>query len=72
MEIGTLNSHEIGHFTTGPKMSWSQGFPITIGSSLDPTLCLTNHSCDPNIMRVNVGKYTAVFAGKDIQRDEEV
>ena len=73
MESSTMNTHEISHFTVDSETSlWHSGRPETIGSALDPTLVLFNHSCDPNVIRINLGKATIVYATRDIKEDKEV
>ena len=72
MEVCTMNSHEIGHYLCQSESAWYNGSTVVIGSSLEPTLVLLNHSCDPHIIRINVGRATVVFAARDIKEDEEV
>ena len=67
-----MNAHEIGHFRAEKGEPWYQGHPITVGSAVEPTLVLLNHSCDPNINRINIGRCTVVVAAKDIEKDEEI
>lgn len=74
MEVASMNSHEVGHFiassATDPWFRGSAG--RAIGSSLETSLVLLNHSCDPNILKVNVGRASVVFAARDIRTDQEV
>ena len=72
LEVVTMNAHEIGHFRAEKDDSWYMGYPITVGSAVEPSLVLLNHSCDPNINRINVGRATVAVAAKDIEKDEEV
>lgn len=43
-----------------------------LGSGLYTTAALFNHSCDPNIMRVNVGRRMVSVACRDILPGQEV
>ena len=43
-----------------------------IGISINPSLALINHSCDPNTIRCNLDKNTILVAGQHIQRGEEI
>lgn len=72
LEVVTMNNHEVGHFRAEGSDPWYLGQPLSLGSSVEPTLVLLNHSCDPNITRINIGRATVAIAAKDIEKDEEV
>jgi hypothetical protein len=72
MDVCTLNVHEIGEYQTTDYDTSLSGDILTIGSALEPSLVLLNHSCDPHIIRINVGRATMVFAARDIKVDCEV
>lgn len=72
MEVSSMNAHEIGHFECGANSPWYEGRPKDIGASLEPTLVLFNHSCDPNIIKVNLGNVTVAIASRKIREGEEV
>ena len=56
-----------------PALSpWTQGQTRPVGVALEPTLVLLNHSCDPNMVRVNRGAATIAFAARNIARGEEI
>ena len=56
-----------------PALSpWTQGQTRPVGVALEPTLVLLNHSCDPNMVRVNRGAATIAFAARNIGRGEEI
>lgn len=65
MEVATLNAHEIAVCGRGQLVR-------DVGQAVEPTFVLTNHSCDPSILKVNVGSATAAFACRDIKEGEEV
>jgi hypothetical protein len=73
MEVASMNNHEIGHLRTSEADSpWHSGRHAAIGCAIEPTLCLFNHSCDANVVRINLGKATLLYAAKDIKEDQEV
>lgn len=44
----------------------------SLGSGLYPTAALFNHSCDPNLVRTNIGRKMISVAARDIGKGEEV
>ena len=72
MEVASMNSHEIGQVECGVGESWMVGQTRPIGCALEPTLVLLNHSCDPTMIRVNLGSSTICFASRDIRAGEEI
>ena len=49
-----------------------EGSVESIGTSLEPTMDLINHSCDPSIVRYNFGTHIVAVALKDIDEGQEV
>ena len=45
---------------------------IPNGVSINPGIALFNHSCDPNMSRIQNGKYTIGIANRTIQKNDEV
>jgi len=72
MEVATMNAHEIGQMEAVGEESWLVGQTKPVGCALEPTLVLLNHSCDPSLLRVNVGTSTLCFASRDLVKGEEV
>ena len=72
MEVATMNSHEIGVVQCPPGHSWMLGQTRAVGCALEPTMVLLNHSCDPNMVRVNIGHNTVAFAARNIKKGEEI
>lgn len=72
MEVATMNAHEIGQMEARGEDSWLVGQTRPVGCALEPTLVLLNHSCDPTLLRVNVGTSTLCFASKDLVKGEEI
>ena len=46
--------------------------PTTIGCGIHPTLAFFNHSCHPNVVKVQQGRRTVVLAARRIRAGEEV
>lgn len=69
MEVSTFNAHEVGFASKNGNVVASID---PIGCSLEPTLVLLNHSCDPNVIRVNNGRDTLMFACRNIAEGEEI
>ena len=72
MEVATMNSHEIGVMECVSGQGWMTAQTVGVGCSLEPTLVLLNHSCDPTLLRVNVGTTTLAFASRNIKKGEEI
>jgi len=67
------NTHEIHTLNTPTMERWSPMAEMkAIGAGLYPTAALFNHSCDPNIIRCNVGRKMISVASRDIQPGEEI
>ena len=52
--------------------SWPSAQVEAVACALEPTLVLLNHSCDPNMIRVNSGNTTLALAGRNISAGEEI
>ena len=72
MAVASLNCYAIGLFQAAPDQPWHTGVPITLGSTYQPSMALLNHSCDPNMIRYNVGRASILVASRDILKDQEV
>jgi len=72
MEVATMNSHEVGLLEASGDNNWLMGQTKAVGCSLDPSLVLLNHSCDPSIIRVNIGTSTVCYANRDLKAGAEV
>ena len=72
MEVATMNSHEVGVMECPSGESWMTAQTVGVGCSLEPTLVLLNHSCDPTLLRVNSGHTTVAFASRNIKKGEEI
>ncbi len=71
-----MNCHQIGHLraTTGADddVYWHAASPASVGCALNPSVSLMNHSCDPVVTKINVGKKTLVYASRDLKEGQEV
>ena len=45
---------------------------VSIGQVIRPSMAMFNHSCDPNMVRVDRGRYVIAAASTAIQAGEEV
>jgi len=72
MEVATMNAHEIGQMEVEGETNWLLAQTKPVGCALEPTLVLLNHSCDPTLLRVNIGTATLCFASRDLAAGEEV
>ena len=73
MNVASTNAVEIASFNVKKdSASWMEGQIIPNGVSINPVIALLNHSCDPNITRVQNGRCTMAIANRTIQEDEEV
>ena len=67
------NTHEIHHLVTPTLDKWSpQGELRQLGAGLYSTAALFNHSCDPNIVRCNVGRAMVSVTSRQIKMGEEI
>ena len=72
MEVASMNSHEVGVVECPASSPWMAGQTRPVGVALEPSLVLLNHSCDPSMLRVNVGTATVAFASRNIVLGEEI
>ena len=67
------NTHEIHHLVTPTRDRWSPLAELQqLGAGLYSTAALFNHSCDPNIVRCNVGRSMVSVTSRVIRRGEEI
>ena len=67
-----MNCHEIGRYTVPKGCTLMEGSVKAMGTSLEPCMDLMNHSCDPAVLRYNVGNSLVAVALRDIEEGEEV
>ena len=70
LEVVLYNGQDISQ-----ALAWSteKGVKVSsIGTSLNSTLALFNHSCAPNTARANIGSSTLIVATEDIRKGQEV
>jgi len=73
LNAAPANTHEVHQLATPCLDRWSSMAKCEgLGSGLYPTAALFNHSCHPNIMRVNVGRRMVSVACRDILPGQEV
>ena len=72
MNVASTNSIEVGLFQVDPDKSALEGRVDLVGSSLDVSLGLLNHSCDPNTIRFNSNGRVVLMANRTIAEGEEV
>ncbi len=65
INVQSFNTHSIRELTE--NFTWEK-----IGISINPSLALVNHSCDPNTIRCNLNKNTILVAGQHIKQGEEI
>jgi len=67
------NTHEVHVLNTPTMERWSPMAEMKpLGSGLYPTAALFNHSCDPNIMRCNIGRRMISVTSRVIMPGEEI
>jgi len=69
-EVGQVEKLDI--FPAGCKCCSMTSSLRSVGQAVRPTAALFNHSCDPNIVRVDSGKVMVGVAGREITAGEEV
>ena len=70
LEVVLYNGQDISQ-----AVAWNieKGVTVSsIGTSVNPTLALFNHSCAPNTARANIGPATLLVATEDIRKGQEV
>ena len=71
MSAASTNAIEIGSYMIENQNSWMDGKIITNGVRLNPVVALFNHSCDPNMIRIQNCGNTIGIANRTIQKNEE-
>ena len=71
MGASSLNTIEIATYKADQR-SLMEGTVEPIGVSLNPVMSFFNHSCDPNMLRVQNGPWTIGIANRTIRKGEEV
>ena len=67
------NTHEIHSLVTPTLQRWSPMAELQeLGAGLYPTAALFNHSCDPNIVRTNIGRSMISVTTRTIRAGEEI
>lgn len=72
MAVASMNCHELAELRASDDLPLIQGQLQCIGSSLEATLDLLNHSCMSSVLRFNCGRSTVLVACKDIKEGDEV
>lgn len=73
MNVASTNAIEIASYVIEPNSkSWMEGQVTPCGASINPVVSLLNHSCDPNISRLQNGRRTIAIANRTIKENEEV
>ena len=70
--VASMNCHEVAELRASDDLPLMQGNLQCIGSSLEASLDLINHSCVHNVLRFNCGRSTVLVACQDIKEGEEV
>ena len=73
MNVASTNAIEIASYVIeSSSKSWMEGQVTPCGASINPVVSLLNHSCDPNISRLQNGRRTIAIANRTIEENEEV
>ena len=68
--VAKFNTHQTGRFDSFDLMT---GYSATsIGQVIRPAMAMFNHSCQPNMVRIDNGKFVLAAATTDIKEGEEV
>ena len=67
MNIQAFNSHSVHAVSNNYKFDWEK-----VGTSINPSLALVNHSCDANSIRANVNKSSILVAAQHIMQGQEI
>ena len=65
INIQAFNSHSV--FEMSSMFEWSK-----VGTSINPSMALVNHSCDSNTIRCSLNKNSILVAGRHIPEGEEI
>lgn len=73
MNVASTNAIEIASYAVkSDPLTKMEGTITPNGVSINPVIALLNHSCDPNITRVQNGRCTMAIANRTIQENEEI
>ena len=73
MAVASMNCHEIAELVHASKdQPLIQSSLEVIGSSLEASIDLINHSCVPTVLRFNCGRSTVLVACRDLKEGDEV
>ena len=74
MNVASNNAVELASYLIeNSAISWMEGGKLSpSGVSTNPVIALLNHSCDPNILRVQNRGSVMAIANRTIQENEEV
>ena len=65
-----FNTHQTGQFESFDLLT---GYSATAtGQVIRPSMAMFNHSCNPNMVRIDRGKFVIAAATTDIKEGEEV
>ena len=68
--MAKFNTHQTGRFDSFDLMT---SFSATsLGQVIRPAMAMFNHSCQPNMVRIDNGKFVLAAATTDIKEGEEV
>ena len=65
INVQSYNSHSVHEMSE--TFDW-----VKIGTSINPSMALVNHSCDSNVIRCNLNKNSILVAGRHIVEGEEI
>ena len=72
MNVASTNALEVAMLQVTDKQSPLDGQVVITGGSLDATIVLLNHHCDPNTIRFESNGFSILMANRTIQEGEEV
>lgn len=67
VNVQAFNSHSVHTVSNTASFDWER-----VGTSLNPSLALVNHSCDANSIRANVNKSSILVAARHIPQGQEI
>ena len=65
VSVQAYNSHSVHEMSE--NLEW-----VKIGTSINPSLALINHSCDSNAIRCNLNRNSMLVAGRHIMQGDEI
>lgn len=72
MNASSTNALETGVCNLQEKSSMLENDIAEVGGSLEPSLVLLNHSCDPNTIRINCQGHIILMANRNISEGQEI